>query len=75
MSSEWWNGNALSQNVHERINAVNYPGTRQLCDKCDMPTGRCAEDEIRDSNGNGPFCELCWVEHPECLAEPEGNAP
>ena len=49
---------ALSQNVHEAINARHYPGTRQLCVECDAPTGRCEEDSIYVEDA-GPFCEDC----------------
>lgn len=56
---------ARTQAEHEAINAVEYPGTRQLCVCCDSPTGRCEEDSIfippKDPNGNGlgPLCEEC----------------
>lgn len=49
---------ALSQNVHEAINARHYPGTRQLCVTCDEPTGRCEEDGIFIDD-LGPLCEAC----------------
>jgi len=53
---------AMDQNEHERWNASNYPGTLQLCQLCDEPTGRCEDDSIYiESNGNdiGPLCSLC----------------
>ena len=58
----WWEGKALDQSTHARINAVHYPGTRQLCTLCDEPTGRCEEDEmwIEDL---GPLCESCYDEN------------
>lgn len=46
---------AISQNEHAIINAREYPGTRQLCSKCDEPTGRCEDDSIRNSDGD-PVC-------------------
>jgi len=57
--SEWWNGKALDQSTHERINASHYPGTRQLCCECEEPTGRCEEDSIY-INEIGPMCEECY---------------
>lgn len=55
---EWWKGRALSQEVHEAINAQHYPGTRQLCVECDAPTGRCEDDSL--DGEHGPLCELCY---------------
>ena len=52
----------ISQAEHERINAANYPGTRQMCEKCDQPTERCEEDAIYLDNGRGPLCEECYHE-------------
>lgn len=49
---------AMTPAEHDRYNAVHYPGTRQMCDKCDNPTGRCEDDEIRDDEGN-VYCEEC----------------
>jgi hypothetical protein len=51
---------ALSQDQHEVWNARHYPGTRQLCIKCDEPTGRC-EDDTLDHDGEGPLCESCYA--------------
>lgn len=48
----------IHQSIHEKINAFHYPGTRQLCSKCDAPTGRCEEDSIF-INELGPLCEVC----------------
>lgn len=62
MSDEWWRGKALTQDQHERINARHYPGTRQLCCRCDQPTGRCEDDSIYAEDGEGPLCEECWEE-------------
>ena len=56
---------ARTQSEHEAINAMEYPGTRQLCVCCDRPTGRCEEDAIflpiMEPNGNdlGPLCGEC----------------
>ena len=61
MSSEWWRGKALDQDTHAAINAVHHPGTRQLCIRCDEPTGRCEEDEIYVGD-RGPLCEACCDE-------------
>ena len=49
----------LSQSEHERINAGEYPGTRQLCVWCDSPTERCGDDSIFNTDGDGPLCEKC----------------
>ncbi len=59
----WPNGQrrALSQTEHEVWNGSNYPGTRQLCDECDAPTGRCEDDSLyADDCERGPLCEECW---------------
>jgi len=47
------------QHEHEAINAREYPGTRQLCELCQQPTGRCEEDAIYTEAGDGPVCEAC----------------
>lgn len=54
---------ARSQAEHERINAREYPGTRELCCECDEPTGRAGigEDSLYTDDGEGPFCETCWA--------------
>jgi hypothetical protein len=43
---------------HEAHNATHYPGTRQLCVRCDDPTGRCEEDSIYVDD-EGPLCPDC----------------
>lgn len=53
---------ALSQCEHQRINAREWPGTRQICSECGEPTGRCEEDQI--DGPYGPVCEAC-AEHDE----------
>ena len=55
----WWDGKALDQNTHARINTCHYPGTRQLCALCDEPTGRCEEDSMFIGD-IGPLCEICF---------------
>lgn len=50
---------ALYPDEHERWNASNYPGTRQLCSNCDQPTGRCEEDSMYIEDA-GPLCEECF---------------
>lgn len=50
---------AIEQDEHERWNAKNYPGTRQLCVQCEEPTGRCGGDSIYTEDGTGPLCETC----------------
>ena len=57
-------GIKLSQSDHERINAVHYPGTRQLCILRDEPTGRCEDDSIFVDD-LGPLCEGCYDEKKE----------
>lgn len=62
MTHNSWPGgyrHAMTQSAHLAWNASNYPGTRQLCDRCDEPTGRCEEDAIYNDDGSGPFCETC----------------
>lgn len=67
--AEWWKGKALDQSTHEAINAQHYPGTRQLCARCEEPTGRCEEDAIYTDAGDGPLCETCWHADPEYITE------
>lgn len=50
-----------SQTEHERINAVSYPGTRQLCSLCNAPTERCEDDSLF-YNEDGPLCIDCFKE-------------
>lgn len=57
---------AMDQDEHERWNAYNYPGTRQLCSRCDKPTGRCEEDTLwddKESDDRLPVCEECWLKN------------
>jgi hypothetical protein len=54
-------GKAYTQDEHERINAREYPGTRQLCYVCEQPTGRCEDDTITlDDEPYQPLCEECY---------------
>lgn len=48
----------MTQSEHERWNASNYPGTRQLCSVCEDPTGRCEEDAMLSKDGE-PLCVEC----------------
>ena len=61
MNNTWPGGrrHAMSPDEHERWNARNYPGTRQLCVDCDAPTGQCEEDAIYGDDGHGPLCRDC----------------
>jgi hypothetical protein len=49
---------AMTQSEHENWNADNYPGTLEICIKCDEPTGNCEEDNILDDDGY-PHCYDC----------------
>lgn len=53
---------AMTQSEHESWNARVFPGTRQLCEECGEPTGRCEDDSLyADEDGEiGPLCEECW---------------
>lgn len=53
---------ARSQAEHARINACEYPGTRQLCTLCGCPTARSEEDALYTDSGAGPLCEECYDE-------------
>lgn len=53
---------AMDQGDHERWNASNFPGTRQLCIVCGCPTGRCEDDLLFTDDGDGPLCEEHWQE-------------
>jgi hypothetical protein len=67
---------ALDQSTHEAINASHYPGTRQMCCRCDEPTGRCEEDSMFIGD-DGPYCEACMSElggYDECPAPPSHGA-
>lgn len=59
--NEWPRGHrhAMSQCEHEKWNATHYPGTRQICIKCDEPTGCCEDDGFFDEDGD-PYCWKCW---------------
>ena len=56
----WPNGvrRAMAQSEHESWNDRNYPGTLEICCKCDEPTGNCEEDNIIADDGN-PYCHSC----------------
>lgn len=56
---------AMTQSEHFAWNAMNYPGTRQLCSVCDEPTGHTEEDSHWNSDGK-PLCDECAK-----LAEPK----
>ena len=68
MENTWPGGRrrALHQHEHEKWNAYNYPGTRQICSVCDEPTGFCEEDAIWSINGE-PLCTECAREYPELV--------
>ena len=61
MKNTWPDGyrHAIHQSEHEKWNATHYPGTRQLCDICGDPTGRCFEDTMWSNEGE-PLCEECY---------------
>jgi len=50
---------AIHQSDHEAWNAINYFGTRQICVRCQEPTGRCEEDSIY-ADEEGPLCPECY---------------
>lgn len=60
--NEWPKGykHAMTQEDHERWNDTNYPGTRQLCCKCEEPTGLCEEDGIFNDDRE-PYCYDCAI--------------
>lgn len=63
MTENTWPGgyrHAMTQAEHEQWNAENYPGTLEICCKCDEPTGCCEEDNITDDDGQ-PYCEDCAI--------------
>lgn len=65
-----------NQSQHVEINRREYPGTRQLCCKCDEPTGRCEDDELF-FDGIGPLCIECYEVvfiTPELVPEPPTTA-
>ncbi len=51
---------AMTQSEHEAWNANNYPGTLEICCRCDEPTGNCEEDNILDDDGE-PYCHDCAI--------------
>jgi hypothetical protein len=51
---------ARHQSEHERINAREWPGTRQLCIECGEATDRCEDDAIHTDDGHGPLCVPCY---------------
>ena len=62
MMNTWPNNQrrAMTQSEHEIWNDSNYPGTLEICVKCDEPTGNCEEDNILDDDGD-PLCQDCAV--------------
>lgn len=62
MQNTWPGGtrHAMSQTDHEKWNSLNFPGTLQICSKCEEPTERCEEDGIFDDDGN-PYCRNCAI--------------
>ena len=62
---------ARHQHEHEAINALEYPGTRQLCVLCDQLTERCEEAAIHTGSGQGPLCEECYRRTPDYLRSDE----
>lgn len=64
----------MHQSEHEAWNASHYPGTRQLCFKCEAPTGRCEDDSLWIED-DGPYCEDCYrATYDEATAQP-GTSP
>ena len=61
-SNTWPDGirRALHQHAHAQWNANQYPGTRQLCEMCHKPTGRCEEDSMTNVDGL-IVCVECYV--------------
>ena len=51
---------ARFQREHNEINAREYPGTRQICIRCDCPTGKTEDTSLWSDFGDGPFCEECY---------------
>ncbi len=67
-SNTWPDGyrHALTPKEHEVWNTTHYPGTRQLCDLCGEPTGRCKEDEMECDEYI--LCESCYL---QCIEKKE----
>lgn len=63
MSNTWPDGvrRALDQDEHERWNASNYPGTREMCVRCDEPTGASEEHSLTAFVGHEPNDEITPV--------------
>jgi len=59
----------LLQIEHAAINAIEYPGTRQICVVCEQPTERCEEDAIYTDAGHGPLCLDCYHKTDEYMTE------
>lgn len=60
---------ARSQSEHEKLNAKEYPGTRQLCTVCDAPTGHCEEDSLYfEGHEDAPLCEECYERIKEIIS-------
>lgn len=51
-----------TQSEHESHNAVNNPGTRQMCFDCGEPTGKCEDDSLLNNDGE-PLCEECYMDY------------
>lgn len=48
----------MTQADHDEWNARHFPGTRQICEACGEPTGRCEYDSLYDGDC-GPLCRAC----------------
>lgn len=53
----------ITQAEHDEWNRDNYPGTRQICEKCGNPTERCEYDSLYLDDGTGPLCDDCYDKH------------
>jgi len=60
---------AMLQSEHAEWNVKHFPGTRQLCESCGEPTGRCEDDSLcaDEDEEVGPLCEYCWEEQRQDL--------
>ena len=54
---------AMHQSEHNRWNARNHPGTRQICSECGEETEKCEEDSLY-AGEIGPLCESCFEGNP-----------